>query len=84
LKRGLAFLFVAVALWAFQAASVHVLIGRDVIALLLSPGAHSSFYGLGVGVVFIASRLAAVVAAPALALVGVADIALSYVRRPAG
>ena len=84
MKRGLAFLFVAVLLWAFQAASVHVLFGRDVIALLLSPGAHSSFFGLGVGVVFVASRIAAMVAAPALALLGVADVALSYVRRAPG
>jgi hypothetical protein len=81
-RRGLAFLFVAVSLWAFQAASVHLLFGRDAIATLLSPGVHSSFFGLGVGVAFVASRLAAVVVAPALALVGLADIALVYVRRP--
>ena len=82
MTRGLALFTVALVLWAFQAASVHLLFGRDVIALLLSPGAHSSLLGLAVGVVFVLSRLVAVVVAPALALVGVAEIALSYTRRP--
>lgn len=84
MKRGLLLFLVAIALWAFHAASVRLLFGRDVIAILLSPGAHSSLVGLGVGVVFVVSRLAAVVVAPALALVGVVAVVLSYVRRVPG
>lgn len=81
MKRGIVMCAVALLVWAFHAASVQVLFGRDVIALLLSPGAHSSFLGLGAGVVFVVSRLVAVVLAPALGLAGVALILLSFVRR---
>jgi hypothetical protein len=79
-KRGLALCAVALVVWAFHAVSVHVLFGRDVIALLLSPGSHSSLLGLLAGVVFVLSRLAAVVLAPALGLAGVALILLSFGR----
>lgn len=83
MKRGVVLVGVALLVWGLQAASVRLLFGHDVIAALLSPGAHSSVLALGVGVGFVLSRLAAVVIAPALGLVGLVSVALSLVRHEA-
>lgn len=79
-RVGLVLVGVAIFLWAFHAVQVQLSFGSDRIALLLSPGAHSPLVALALSALFVVSRVVAICLAPALAVVGTAQILLSRIR----
>jgi hypothetical protein len=83
-KRGLACILVGLAAWAVHAVSIELLFGHDVVALLLSPGSHSSLLGLLVAALFVVTRLVVLVLVPSLCVVGLVQVFLAWLKPSPG